>query len=275
MDIVLIPCYNRPEFLEICLERITKAYDAHENVYVFALEFGYHKDIDGIIEAFPYAKKIYKRDRRLSKGNQYNVMQGYRESFEWAKVMKSNLIYNIEPDIWISKGFFQFHNKAHQNPCFSVSACHNQDNKNAPEWSDDIYKFKSFQSLGVSFKLSVVEEIQKHAVLEYYQNPVHYLDGKFPQSTRKGKHYEQAGLINRIREFSEVDHSIFPCRPLAYHAGFYGINRAAKKIEGTTKEKAAILRKMTADEMNSRAVKYKDIKPCDLDAECPKDMKMT
>ena len=277
MDVVLIPCYNRPEFLKVCLEHIKKANGADKLHYHFAVEYNADTDILKIVDMFPYSKSVATRTERVSRGNQMNVVGGYKEALKISRQKASKLIFNIEPDIFIAKGFFDFHHKAHElvPNSFSVSACHNQNwTTKVPNYLDKVYLHSSFQSLGISFNMNVMKMITPHANELYYREPGRYLDVlKFPTSKRLGMHYEQAGLIHRIQEFSGLS-SVYTTNPLAYHAGFYGVNRPGDILTGSTEEKAAQLMKMTQDEMNNRAKKYKDIKAIDLNQECPDSLSL-
>ena len=53
MGIVVIPVFNRPEFLKICLECIERADNYKNYLYIFQLDWGYDKrNIDVIKEIF-------------------------------------------------------------------------------------------------------------------------------------------------------------------------------------------------------------------------------
>ena len=272
MNIVLIPCYNRPEFLKVCLEHIKNANGADKLHYHFAVEHGAHPDIHPIIQSFNdsgFSITSNTRPVRTSKYNNENILFGYKEAFDLASRYNSNLIYQIEEDIFISKGFFDFHEEAHRicPDAFSVSTCHNQNwDRKVPRYINKVYYHDSFQSLGISFRKQVVENIITHCTPEFFKNPM-VLDQMFPASKITGMHYDQDGLIHRIQEASGMQ-SVYACNPLSYHAGFYGINRAGKKLSGSTDQKAEEIRKMTAKEMNDRAQVYKDIRPCNLNQEC-------
>jgi hypothetical protein len=278
MNIVLIPCYNRPEFLHACIEYIKRADGYEKNHYHFAVEHNADRGIQNVLtramDTFDHMS-VSKQKQRISKGNQMNVMEGYKHVAQLMREIGSELIFNIEPDIFIAKGFFEYHRLANElcPDAFYVSACHNQNwTRKVPKYLDKVYYHSSFQSLGLSFKPEIVDEIAQHATLDYYRNPVQYLDKvKFPTSKRKGIHHEQAGLIHRIQEFSK-NKGVYPCNPLAYHAGFYGVNRPGEKLTGSTNEKARQLMAMSAEEMNSRAKKYKDIKSIDLGQESPESL---
>ena len=50
--IVLIPCYNRPEFLTLVLDFIKIADGSEKYIYYFLIDHGYDKDIIKIINKF-------------------------------------------------------------------------------------------------------------------------------------------------------------------------------------------------------------------------------
>ena len=53
---VVIPCFDRPGFLKICLEYILKADNCDQFQYLFALDFGYDEKNLEIIKEFPLRK---------------------------------------------------------------------------------------------------------------------------------------------------------------------------------------------------------------------------
>lgn len=273
--IVIIPCYNRPGFLQVCLEHIQKAKGYNNYKYYFAVDRANHQLYDVVKTAFD-ARQIELSIRMPHNyvGNVYNVMCAFREAHIMAE--DEHIIHVIEDDVFVAPDYFHFHEKAWQElgyRAFAVSACKNQNHvddlgvSNWRYWYADntaeemIYRHCSYQSIGVSFRKSSMERIVPHAKPEYWTNPVQYIKEAFPDSTLPPGQAEQAGLIHRIVR-RESSYTAYPIAPRAYHAGFAGKNRKAKKApsEYTSDE----IRYMTTDEMNKQAVSHSDIVPCEM-----------
>jgi hypothetical protein len=83
-------------------------------------------------------------------------------------------------------------------------------------------------SLGVAMKRSVIEQlIAPHVCRAYFERPADYCQRNFPSSRVGARFIEQDGLIRRVQEAEGGRRPIaYPCRPRAYHAGFFGYHRA-------------------------------------------------
>jgi hypothetical protein len=193
------------------------------------------------------------------------VLEGYKFAVEASHECESKLVYLIEEDIWIAKDFFDFHETVQSqfDPfCLSAVRCQN-DSAEYPKEPDSVYYHNTFQSLGLSWKLDKLKLVAQHAKPEYYRNMKGYIRALNPKSVYGTNWTEQDGLINRLVESSDVK-CLYPYVGRAYHAGFVGYNRRGVPLDGTLEERVATLKSMTQDEMNERAMEYKDIKPIDL-----------
>lgn len=264
MDIVLIPCWRRDDFLSVTIDHILKA-NNNDHLYIFSLDRGFDISVLNVIKKFPLNKVIRKTPNHKYNGNSYNVLEGYKYAIELSKQYQSNLIYMIEEDIWIGKDFFSFHETVQNNfKSFCVSAVYNQNIdiqlENNPEY---IYYHNAFQSLGLSWKIENLEKIVRYATDLYYKDMSFYLKSTFPNSKYQHMWPEQDGLINRVIEQNN-EKCIFPYVGRAYHAGFIGYNRPGKSLTGNLDERCEKLKNMTDQEMNERADIYKDIKSISL-----------
>ena len=272
-DIVIIPCFQRPEFLGACLHYIQQADHWDEHLYYFCVDNHrsrvnqYDPEVLEVIKAFPGLSAIDIRKPHSAHGNSLNLLEGYKTARNrLAKEEGSNLIYLIETDIFISKSYFTFHRNAWKtgNPYF-VSACRNQ-NAGAPvgDEVDQVYTHQSYQSLGVSWKPSHLDRIIPHATLKYYLHMGGYCRQHFPRSSKADTHTEQDGLIGRVVERDNLV-GMYPFVPRAYHAGYVGYNRNGKRVDKRLplQERIDQILSMSEEEMNSRAV-IKDITMCDL-----------
>jgi hypothetical protein len=99
---------------------------------------------------------------------------------------------------------------------------------------------------------------------------VGYCRRTFPGSLIPPGHAEQDGLFNRIRE-RQSGVTVYPERPRAFHAGFYGYNRTGRKLSGSIERRSEKILSMTSEEMNAMAGLMKDHEVIDLDENLPVD----
>jgi len=124
--IVIIPCWNRPEFLGACLHYIQKA-DGWENyLYYFAIDRKADPLNMQVISTFKGEYLIRQAVMHRYNGNSYNLLSAYSECYLLAKDWEIPLVYLIEEDIFIGKDFFTFHEeKQAVTDAFFVTACRN------------------------------------------------------------------------------------------------------------------------------------------------------
>lgn len=247
-DVVLIPCWKRPEFLAVCLQYIQKAKFADEHKYVFLLDYGYDKTLHSVIDKFPFDKDVRKTPRtKYDLGKQsHNLLEGYK----YACTITDGLVYLIEDDIMIANDFFQWHRMAQEriNFCTIATANNNTKRENGMDLAGYYAGAKAdYQSLGVCWQSDMLRRyIVPHANSFYYSNPVYYCS-QFKDSIIGKFFAEQDGLIRRIKEtvllpvlFAEV--------PRAFHGGFIGYNRNRNKsIKGTLAQRIAFVNSVMLD----------------------------
>lgn len=267
--LVMIPCCNRPGWLRVCLEHISRANGFLDYAYFFSIDRGKTVN-DDVIEwfrtNFPVEVRVARRPSHQFRGNVFNFMNAFREAYDFT--VDGHYIHVIEDDIFIAPDYFDFHEKAWRvgPKAFFVSACRNQNFQNQLPAGDErhVYFHKSYQSLGVSFPRKSLSWIIPHCTPDYWKYPeslFEYLNAQFPGSPIPAIHAEQAGLIHRIilaHNFS----GIYPIVPRAYHAGFVGSNRGGAKHP--SEYSAREIREMDGDRMNREAGRRKDITPCEM-----------
>lgn len=274
--IVIIPCWQRPDFLLACLRYIQAAKGWEDYFYLFCLDRGHSKEVLRIVNEFEGKKFIQPHVHRYN-GNSYNVLEGFRWASEWLKE-NGGICHLIEEDIFIGPGFFDFHEKAWaEDPgAFFVSACYNQNHERTSEDTEAIYRHQSYQSLGVSMKATSLDKFLPHANEKYYRSMGSYI--RLHLKTRLGQScHEQDGMIHRVI-LLENAYGVYPEVPRAFHAGFKGYNRPGKVLDATLSisERADRLMKMTEVEMNQRATNlaHKDIRRCRMDYFEPETLKL-
>lgn len=253
MNTVIIPVFNRPEFLSICLELICKADRSNEFVYLFSVDTGFDRKCLEVIREFPLEKVVVKRKGTPYKlGKQsFNLLSAYYE----ACYLSDNKVMLIEDDIFIHPDFFNWHIGIHEKESniFCSIGTENHNTHINTDNSDNGYYYGArtdYQSWGVMFDKEILSKyILPHAINEYYKNPIEYLEYKFKQSWL-GKHFaEQDGLIRRVKYSLPELNVLFPCKPRAFHAGFYSYHRNMyKRLEGPIEEKKKKIREIISNE---------------------------
>lgn len=270
MNICLIPCFDRPEFLFYTLKQIEKA-DLSERVeYWFLADHGFNPEILNIIKGFKYKNKIIKKT--VHKGHpttklSRNLLEGYKKAYN----TKAKYVFLIEDDVLIGKDFFTLHYEIQNNEdvfCSILSENHNtlfDTKKNLNHYY--ISKNADYQSIGVCFKRTNLRLILKHFTIDYLKNPFEFVKKSFPKSKIGIQYVEQAGLIRRVIEKNNFKVA-FPSVPRCYHAGFYGKNRG-KQIQGHVKTRINKLKDIIFDEENMRYMTgggcfFEDSRPINL-----------
>ena len=244
MDSVIIPAFNRPEFLYLCLEHIKEAEQAETKTYLFTFDFGFDKRLYDVIKDFPFTNYVIEKQYNGNKITKQsaNVLNGLI-----AGAMISDNVHLIEDDVFIAKDYFKFQDFAMSlNPFCSIASI----NFNKRKDFGDIDKYYidrgTYQSIGVCFKSStILTLIKPHYNDSYLINPRQYCLENFKSSLGVDM-VEQDGLIHRISE-RENAAIIFPEYPRCFHAGLYGKNRGTYLNKKTVAEKVEFLRKTVYD----------------------------
>lgn len=240
MNVVVIPCFDRPEFLSVCLELIQKAKGSEDMTYLFQVDFGGDATVIDVINKFQFKKEIFKTDFHKFKNKQsYSLLLGYKNALK----LNPEKIFLIEDDVLIANDFFDWHLKnIGDNFCSIATKNHNSERPLVNDLSK-IYTMAEYQSLGVCFNKASIEEIFSIVTDEFYSNPTGFIRKTFPKSSI-GMHFtEQDGLIRRL--IKEKNYTVvYPELPRAFHAGFYGKSRGEKPT-GTLEQKISQV-KLTA-----------------------------
>lgn len=228
-NIVVIPCFSRPEYLDLCLQYILKADNADQYEYLFAHDRGgYAKNIE-LIEQFPHKSYVVTpQPNRYKAGKQsYNVMNGLLAACS----LKPKLVFYVEEDVFIGKDFFTFIEAIHAKEldAFEVITSHNVNSDDLVCDDVNAYYIKEntnvHQGIGNCFKADMLlNYLGADFCDDYFNNPKTYVEQYYPNSALNSNFSEQDGLIRRIIEKNGL-RIAFTHVPRCFHAGFYGYNR--------------------------------------------------
>lgn len=247
-NVVVIPCYDRPEYLDICIDFIKKADGHRDYAYVFAIDHGaraenYH--VIAKLDAEKYTITPTKRLTNIAKQS-YNVLTGIMSAVK----LLPELVFYIEDDVFIAKDFFTFAEKIHkvEPGLFCAIMSKNVNSRDNITGDADLYYTKvhnDYQGIGSCFSAEQLRtHLAPHYCEDYFRNPHTYVSRWFPKSALSNEYCEQDGLIRRVIEQNKLTVA-FPDLPRCFHAGFYGYHRDPKiniRKMGYQKRKEAILK---------------------------------
>jgi hypothetical protein len=242
-DVVMIPCWRRPEFLWHCLDNLSQADDIGELHVLFRADTGFDPQILQVIEEFaprlgshevhtPVACP-YRRTKQSA-----NVLGGYLR----AAAMSRRYVFMVEEDVMVARDFLRWHYAVHaaQPRLFCSIATRNTNRAVADSLDPEIYYLTTgdYCSLGLCYERSIITQwIAPHVSREYFADPRRYCARHFPDSRIGAGYVEQDGLIRRIQESTGEAHPIaYPYLPRSFHAGYFGYHRPGE-VEGSLRER--------------------------------------
>lgn len=238
--VVLIPTYDRPELLVLCLDALAKCAqprDVDIRVYVDRrLGHADLRDISQACERHPGLGIVQRiSETHGYRGNSYNVLRAYadalHEGYDW--------IYLIEDDILVSPEFFAWHQSVHRRVTVAASMGVSDPGHGA------------YASLGVCLPAATVARIVRHGTKAYLRDMRAYCAQRFPPS---GFGHEQDGLIARILAGQQV---AWAAPPVVSHVGWYGYHRRdTVRPQGTLDTRVAHVRAVTANAERLRRVSH-------------------
>lgn len=232
MNVVVIPCFDRPDFLSVCLELIQKAIGSEKNLYLFQVDFGHDVEVLSVIEKFPLNKQIeITKFHKFKNKQSFNVIEGYKNALKH----NPKTITLIEDDVFVANDFFIWHEKNIGDNFASIATKNHNASRKAENDLLASYTMSEYQSLGVCFPASSVSEICNEATNLFFTNPAGFMKSRFPNSTIGHFYAEQDGLIRRLIHEKKYN-VIYPEIPRAFHAGFYGKSRG-DKLTGTLEQR--------------------------------------
>lgn len=249
-DVVLIPTYDRPEYLWVCLENLSRAHgvqnkiiwiseDNHEDVQKhFTIQIEMLATIREAERLFGRENVIYEsREPHSYYGNSHNLMSSFIDLYS---AVPSDFVYLIEDDVMVLPDFFEWHEQA-QKQFKPFVTCAGRINRslnfqmNGPEAIDEtnassmacVRSSKAYMSWATCFSRNSLRHM-----LAFRPGPANWKPG-----------FEQDICIqNLIRR--EGLKSVWPYVPRAYHLGWYSYHRSGMQLNGTLEEKVKSLKRL-------------------------------
>lgn len=228
-DLVLITTYNRPEYLRLCLEYLSKARGINNKIIWICIDRGNSliREFYEVLNDFrelDFSVKVRPEHSYL--GNTFNTLEAYKEAYK----TDANLVYLVEDDVLVTPDFFEWHEEVQNKNdliCSVAYRCSRNSNRlRSYEHDPEAYfiSSKDYASIGVCWKREKLDYITTHANSEYYKDLVGYLKKHFPNNKFSSCFTEQDGLVMRLLGETH-GYVAWPFVPRAYHFGVWGYNR--------------------------------------------------
>lgn len=256
MDLVCIPTFARPEYLQLCLEHLAEADGGREKRVMVAID-RHHKDTNDqknrnaesihVVDKFrnEFASvKLTVREQHGYIGNPYNFLELYKAAFH----SDARFVYLVEDDVLVGKDFFTWHERVNEKrEYFCTVGWHCIRNPRATRdgnAEDYIETAEDFSSIGVCWKREKLAPLVQHALPDYYRDLAGYLRKHFPkEEVKHGVWTEQAGLVMRLLLATPNATVAWPVRARCAHVGINGYHRArGHAFSGTLEQRVEALR---------------------------------
>jgi hypothetical protein len=245
-DVVVLPCWRRPEFLWHCLDNLAKAEGIGDITVIVRPDTGFAPEnlevVHGFAERLPHLELQYPTPAPYRRTKQSaNILLGYL----LAAARTKEFVFLIEEDVMVGRDFFRWHREVHSTsstPLFCSIAVNNPNRRLMlpPDIEDYYLSTGDYCSTGMCFDKRILQsKLAQHVNMRYMRRPKKYIRRHFRSSHIGLGFVEQDGLIRRIQEESQLPIA-WPCVPRAFHAGFYGYNRQGG-LTGALPERIRIL----------------------------------
>ena len=259
-DIVIVPCYERPEFTTLCLEYLSRAGGIEEkNVWLCQDQhFGSSVSSDVMDSVVELGQDLFKerfRRRLLEPHGTYGNSVNLLESLKAAHRSGARRIFLVEDDIMVTPDFFKWHEAILEEPQVFVS-CATAVNKSAHFPINGRYAMdESFQDPN-AYYLSVTA-YSSHAAA-FKRNNVgmvldHLANDRIYETLQSGN--EQDILIQKLLPETGLE-SAWPYVPRAFNVGFYSYHISGQKLSGSLNEKVQSLRNIIQDPATLKTVAF-------------------
>jgi hypothetical protein len=226
-DILVLPCWRRPEFLWHCLDNLTRAEGIGSVHVLFRPDTGFSLDNLEVIRSF--ADRLASFEIQLADPCPFrrtkpsaNLLLGCLH----AAAASKQLVFLVEEDIMVARDYFTWHRAVHAaaGPLFCSIPVKNPNRAlKLPDEPGGYYLSTGDScSNGICFDKRVLQNlVARHANMAYFRRPKKYIRRHFPGSSISLGYVEQDGLVRRIQELSALPIA-WPCVPRAFHSGFFG-----------------------------------------------------
>jgi hypothetical protein len=260
--VVIIPTYDRPEFLWLCLEHLLAADESSakeiwlcEDIHAdkpksFTTQFEMLAVIRYFEKKFPFFRYTATMPH-TNYGNSYNLIHALAEA--WA--VKAPLTYIVEDDVLITRDFFKWNEM--------VAQCHGYSS-----WVSCAGRLNRSLNFELNGRYEMDETCKDTNAIKRVPGayiswatcfPWKSLNDFIPQfsnDTKFGPGVEQDMIIQTYMKTTGC-WSIWPYVPRAYHMGWYSYHRDSDKnsgLYGTLEQRVEALRKIVVSPRRLREI---------------------
>ncbi len=277
-DVILIPTYLRPEYLQICLEHLARTTSTPtpkefwvcadrrpDDEHRFKILLDWQNDVLGAWRGTLPIRFINGAVHQFS-GNSFNVLESYKKAYNEPGVRN---VYLVEDDVFVTPDFFRWHElvaEAEPNAMCSIAyrcSRNSEARKDVTDPSSYFTTSRDFASIGVRWSRANLGPILAHARQEYYVDQAGYLQKLFSGNRFAGNFTEQDGLIMRVMS-STQGFTAWCYAPRAWHLGWYGYHRPnGKRPDGFLEAKIEAIKATISnpEKLKVSAPDFGDIEP--------------
>lgn len=231
-EICIIPTFERPAMLAVCLEALRSA-DPSIDLHVFPDRGTNQREICekfGAIHHLGWQHTYH--------GNSFVML----EALKWANSQSCAMVYVVEDDCVVMPNFFKWCRAAIQKHPGVFAACGWKYSPQALIGDGPDILMPWYLSVCAAIPKHNLVSIVQHARPEYYSEMREYLDLAYPGSIRRGtKHYEQDGCILRVLE-SQNKRCVWPRVPKATHIGWHGYHMSGKPFDCSLEDSIQLIK---------------------------------
>ena len=257
-DIVIVPTFDRPEYLWVTLEYLLKA-DGIENKEIwlredihtdkpksFTTEMEMLATIRYFEKQFP-AFKYKAIEPHTTYGNSRNLIQALND----ARQTDAPKVFIVEDDVLVTKDFLTWTDTVHEKFHPEV-LCAGRLNRslnfamNGPDAMDESIKDSTMCKSVVGAYISWATCFSR-TMLAFVVGNIFDSEWEFKPGV------EQDMIIQDLMRHYHIE-SVWPFVPRAYHMGWYSYHRDGMKFYGTLEEKVTALRRAVTSKEKIRAM---------------------
>ena len=170
-DLCIVPAFDRPEFLWLCLEHIFACPEVADIDVRVCLDRGHaYVSMADLVQSFPGPPELVVRPHHDYHGNSYNILMAYKQAVEEGR----KYTFLVEDDVLVRPSFFKWH-RFSQYIAPGITIASQQLNRT------------TYASIGVCWEHSALEAVIQHAVPAYFGNMVTYCASHFPETVKDRK----------------------------------------------------------------------------------------
>ncbi len=233
MDILIIPTYERPEFLWLCLEKIAANDCSNIEIWICEDEHIDHPKSEQLQQEISttvvYARALFAdvkhfKTEHVNHGSSFNVL----ESFKKACQTDAEFVFFVEDDCLVTPDWIKWCRAAHEQ--FDPFATCGNASRAGQDLRQTSISDRWFQTFALSFR----RDRLKKALLDNYSN--YNLTPTFEWDAYLMRHILASG-----------QYAASACIPRVYHYGFFGYHRTGNRTDGDLQARIEFIRRGALD----------------------------